>query len=410
MRILLAHTFYKQPGGEDRVFEAESALLRRYGHEVIEYREHNRHLDGLSPAAAAAKTIWNRDVHSRLAELLDRERPDICHFHNTFPLMSPSAFFAARAKGIPVVATLHNYRLLCPGATFLRDGKVCEACSSYSVPWPALVHGCYRGSRPASAVTAFMLGTHRLLGTWSRMVDVYIALTRFARDKFVRGGLPAHKVVVKPNFVAADAGPSCEREDFALFVGRLSPEKGIATLLAAWREMAVPMTLKIAGNGPLADTVAVAAANDPRIEWLGAVSPDRAAAYMKRAYVLVFPSIWYEGLPLTILEAQAHGLPVIASDIGSLIELVDHEVTGLRFRPGDAPDLVRRLTWTWHHRKSVSAMGLRAQRQHQENYTPESNYRLLIEIYRRAASRDAAGVMALTGSDRPAHSYTFGSR
>ena len=156
--------------------------------------------------------------------------------------------------------------------------------------------------------------------------------------------------------------------NFALYVGRLSPEKGIATLLAAWRELAVPMTLKIPGDGPLADTVAVAAANDARIEWLGALPPDRVAAYMKRAYVLVFPSIWYEGLPLTILEAQANGLPVIASHIGSLIELVDHEVTGLRFCPGDAPDLVRRLTWTWHPRNSVTAMGLRARRQHEENY------------------------------------------
>jgi glycosyltransferase involved in cell wall biosynthesis len=409
MRILLAHTFYKQPGGEDRVFEAESALLRRYGHEVIEYREHNCQLDGLSPAAAAAKTIWNRGVHSRLAGLLDRERPDVCHFHNTFPLMSPSAFYAARAKGIPVVATLHNYRLLCPAATFLRDGRVCEACTSSLFPWPALVHACYRSSRRASGVAALMVGTHRLLRTWTRMVDVYIALTRFARDKFVRGGLPAHKVVVKPNFVAADAGPSCEREDYALFVGRLSPEKGIATLLAAWRELAIPMTLKIAGDGPLADMVAAAAANDPRMEWLGALAPERIAAYMKRAYVLVFPSIWYEGLPLTILEAQASGLPVVASDIGSLVELVDHQVNGLRFRPGDAPDLARWLTWTWYNRESVGAMGLQARRQYQESFTPESNYQLLMDIYRRA-SQDAAVVMALTGSGQPARSCTSGFR
>jgi glycosyltransferase involved in cell wall biosynthesis len=241
------------------------------------------------------------------------------------------------------------------------------------------------------------------------MVDVYVALTRFARDKFVRGGLPAHKVVMKPNFVAAGARPSCEREDFALYVGRLSPEKGIATLLAAWRELAIPMTLKIVGDGPLAATVAAAAANEPRIEWLGALPPDRVADCMKRARVLVFPSIWYEGLPLTILEAYANGLPVIASDIGSLVELVDHEVTGLRFRPGDALDLARCLTWTWCNREPVAAMGLRARRQYDESYTPEANYRLLLEIYRRALL-EAARVMVPTGSGRPERSYTFDSR
>ncbi|HUB79586.1 MAG TPA: glycosyltransferase family 4 protein [Bryobacteraceae bacterium] len=407
MRILLAHTFYKQPGGEDRVFEAESALLRRYGHEVVEYRAYNRQIDDMSPAEAAAKTIWNREAYSRLSGILERERPDICHFHNTFPLMSPSALFAVKAKAIPVVATLHNYRLLCPAATFLRGGRVCEACLPSVFPWRAVVHGCYRASRPASAVTALMLGSHRLLRTWTRMVDVYVTVTRFARDQFVRGGLPPGKIVVKPNFVTEDAGPCCRREDFALYVGRLSPEKGIATLLAAWRRLAIPMPLKIAGDGPLASTVAAAAAGDSRIEWLGALAPDRVAACMKRAYLLVFPSIWYEGLPLTIIEAQASGLPVVASRIGSLVELIDHESTGLHFLSGDAQDLARSLTWAWSNRGQVGEMGLRARRLYRERYTPESNYRQLMDIYNRASR--AAVVRAPTGSARPARSYTFGS-
>jgi glycosyltransferase involved in cell wall biosynthesis len=409
MRILLAHTFYKQPGGEDRVFESESALLRQYGHEVVEYRAYNRDMDGLSPVSAAAKTIWNDDVYSHVTRLLERERPDICHFHNTFPLMSPAVFHAAKARGVPVVVTLHNYRLLCPAATLLRDGQVCEACDSALFPWPAVWHGCYRASRPASAVTALMLGTHRLLRTWTRSVDMYIALTEFAREKFVKGGLPAGKVMVKPNFVAPDPGSSDEREDFALFVGRLSAEKGIATLLAAWRVLKTPMQLKIAGDGPMANAVAEAAGDDPRVRWLGSLPPDGIKAWMKRAHVLVFPSIWYEGLPLTVLEAHATGLPVIASDIGSMAELVGHEATGVRFKPGDARDLARWVEWSWVNRETVAEMGRRARRRYQENYTAATNYRRLMEVYDRAY-RARSPVRALTESGRPARNCTSGSR
>jgi glycosyltransferase involved in cell wall biosynthesis len=403
MHILLAHTFYKQPGGEDRVFEAETALLRQNGHLVTQYREHNRRLDNLSPVAAAANTVWNRGAHARLNHLLERERPDVCHFHNTFPLMSPAVFYAAKSRGIPVVVTLHNYRLLCPAATFLRDGKVCDACISSVFPWPALMHACYRASRPASAVTAFMLTAHRLLRTWARKVDVFIALTQFARDKFVEGGLPADKVIVKPNFVAADPGPSGKRQDFALYVGRLSPEKGIATLLAAWRKLEIPMKLKLAGDGPLAGEVAAAARQDPRIEWLGSLAPDRVTALMKQARVLVFPSIWYEGLPLTVLEAHAAGLPVIASDMGSMVELIEHATSGLRIRPGDAEDLARQVAWSWNNREQVAEMGRRARAQYEESYTARANYLQLMEVYDRAGR-----VTAESGSGRSAHSYTSG--
>jgi glycosyltransferase involved in cell wall biosynthesis len=408
MRILLAHTFYKQPGGEDRVFEAESALLRQYGHEVVEYREHNREMDGLSPVTAAAKAIWNGEAYSGVTRLLKRERPDICHFHNTFPLMSPAVFHAAKARGVPVVVTLHNYRLLCPAATFLRDGRVCEACNSAMFPWPAMVHGCYRASRPASAATALMLGTHRLLRTWTRAVDVYIALTEFARAKFVNGGLPAGKVMVKPNFVLPDPAPSGEREDFALFVGRLSAEKGIATLLAAWRALEIPMRLKIAGDGPMAGVVAAAAGDDPRIEWLGAIPPDSVRTWMKKAFVLVFPSIWYEGLPLTVLEAYATGLPVIASDLGSTVELVEQQATGVRFKPGDAKDLARWVEWCWVNREMMPAMGRRARQRYQEKYTAAANYRRLMEVYDRACGAPLS-VTVPTESGLPARNCTSGS-
>jgi glycosyltransferase involved in cell wall biosynthesis len=353
----------------------------------------------------AIKTVWNRETYARLRRLLRRERPEVCHFHNTFPFMSPAVLYAAKAHGIPVVVTLHNYRLLCPGATFLRDGGVCEDCSSAVFPWPAVAHGCYRASRAASAATGLMLGTHRLMGTWTRVVDVYIALTAFAREKFVQGGLPAEKVVVKPNFVGGDPGPSGERADFALFVGRLSAEKGIETLLESWRQLAVPMPLKIAGDGPMADAVAAAAARDSRIEWLGRLPEEQIGGLMRHARVLVFPSIWYEGLPLSILEAYANGLPVIASDLGSMRELLADGATGLRFSPGNPTELAGRLAWTWTNRERLAEMGYCARRTFQEHYTAAVNYRRLIEVYHLAA-RSHSQVMGSAGSGRPARSCT----
>jgi glycosyltransferase involved in cell wall biosynthesis len=381
MRILLAHTYYKQPGGEDRVFEAECALLRRNGHDVVEYRRHNDQTDTMSRSQLAAGTLWSRSTYSELRKLLQRERPDICHFHNTFPVMSPSAFWAAHEEGVPVVVTLHNYRLLCPSATLMRRGAVCEDCLSKMAPWPAVRHACYRDSRAASAVTALMLTAHRAMGTWSRAVNVWIALTEFARDKFVEGGVPADRIEVKGNFVHPDPGEGGQREQFAFFAGRLSPEKGIDTLLSAWRRLEVPLPLRIAGDGPLRERVEDAVRRDSRIEYLGAMPGAEVQREMKRASLLVFPSIWYEGLPLTIVEAYAAGLPVLAGRLGAMSGLVASGETGLHFIPGDGADLAAKLSWCYQNPDSLAEMGRRARLRYLANYTADSNYRRLMEIY-----------------------------
>jgi glycosyltransferase involved in cell wall biosynthesis len=380
MRVLLAHNFYQKPGGEDRVFAAESALLKQYSHEVVTWCEHNDRVAEIGRARLAAKTVWNGSSYSGFRSLLRQEKPDVCHFHNTFPLISPAAFHAAKAEGVPVVLTLHNYRLLCPSATFLRDGKVCEDCGGKPIAWPAVVHRCYRDSRSASAATAMMLGVHRAFGTWAKAVDVYIALTEFARRKFIAGGLPASKVVVKPNFVHPDPRFSHVREDYALFVGRLAPEKGIDTLLDAWQILDAPMRLRIAGDGPLAAKVQDHAAKDRRIEWLGALPSDAVAALMRSAYVLVFPSVWFEGLPLTVLEAYATGLPVLASSIGGLVQLVPQDA-GLQFRPGDAADLASQVKWCRANPQRMAALGQAGRTKYEREFTAESNYRQLIGIY-----------------------------
>ena len=235
------------------MFLAETALLESYGHRVVRYITHNDRVAELNSVTLAGKTVWNSSAYRELRNLIHLEQPDVAHFHNTFPLVSPAGYYAARAEGVPVVQTLHNYRLLCPNALFFRDGGVCEDCKSKAITWPGVVHKCYRGSRAASGVVTAMLTTHRALRTWRKKVDVYIALTEFARRKFIEGGLPAGKIIVKPNFVYPDPGPGEGEGGFALFVGRLSFEKGVGTLLAAWEHLDRRIPLKIVGDGPLTE-------------------------------------------------------------------------------------------------------------------------------------------------------------
>src|SRR5215218_10268668 len=269
MKILLIHNEYQQPGGEDQVFAAEAKLLEDNGQRVLRYSVHNDQVAGMNLMTLAASTIWNRSSYHELRAVIHKERPQVAHFHNTLPLISPAGYYAAKAERVPVVQTLHNYRLLCPNALFFRDGHVCEDCQGKFVPWPGVLHACYRGSRPASAVVAAMLTTHRALRTWTEQVDVYIATTEFAREKFVQGGLPVEKLVVKPNFLHPAPTPGKVQGDYALFVGRLSPEKGIGTLLAAWKRLRTRIPLKIVGDGPLAEEVANATKALERAEWLG---------------------------------------------------------------------------------------------------------------------------------------------
>lgn len=252
MKVLLIHNYYQQPGGEDQVFASEAALLEAHSHCVVRYTVHNDRVAEMSPLPLVQATLWNKTVHRELRTLICKERPQVVHFHNTFPLISPAAYYAAKAEGVPVVQTLHNYRLLCPsqGGILLRNGEVCEDCLGKFWPWPGIVHSCYRDSKAATTVHAIMLSLHRALQTWTTMVDVYIALTEFARQKFIQGGLPSEKIVVKPNFVYPDPSPGEGQGGYALFVGRLTPEKGIDTLLAAWERLHTKIPLKIVGMVP----------------------------------------------------------------------------------------------------------------------------------------------------------------
>jgi glycosyltransferase involved in cell wall biosynthesis len=390
MKVLAVHNRYQQPGGEDQVFLAETALLESYGHRVVRYSTHNDRVEGMNRLALAGSTLWNSSTYQELRALIRQERPHVAHFHNTFPLISPAAYYAAKAEGVPVVQTLHNYRLLCPNALFFRDGRVCEDCMGKVIPWPGVVHKCYRGSRAASGLVAAMLTTHRVLRTWTRMVDVYVALTEFARRKFVEGGLPAGRIMVKPNFVYPNPGPGEGRGGYALFVGRLSPEKGVGTLLAAWERLDRWIPLKVVGDGPLTEQVVEAANRHPYVKYLGYRPAEEVYALMKEASMLVFPSEWYETFGRVVAEAFATATPVIAADIGVVAELVEPGHTGLRFRPGDPEDLAAQVGWFLSHPEEHARMRREARAEFEAKYTAEKNHQMLMEIYESALEREEA--------------------
>jgi glycosyltransferase involved in cell wall biosynthesis len=377
VKLLLVHNSYQQPGGEDQVFASEVDLLASHGHEVVRYTAHNDAVRHLSKLTLACRTSWSRTTYREMRGILQRERPQIVHVHNTLPLLSPAVYYAAGRARVPVVQTLHNYRFLCPSAFLLREQRICEDCVGRRVAWPAIIHACYRQSRGATGAVAVMLSVHRLLGTWTRRVSRYIALTDFMRHKFIQGGFPANQIVVKPNFVAPDPGVGSHGGRYALFVGRLSPEKGVQTLLRAWRQEG-RMPLKIAGDGPLQN---LADGSPPGIEWLGWLSRGEVVALMKQAFVLVFPSESYEGFPMTIAEAFATGLPVVACHQGAMGEIVQDRQTGLLFTPGDANDLAAKVGWALAHPTEVADMGRRARYEFEAKYTAQRNYELLRDIY-----------------------------
>lgn len=385
--ILVVHERYREPGGEDVVVAAETALLTSRGHRVETFVVDNETIpERPSPGQRmrlAIDTVWSRGAAARLRTLVRRLRPEVVHVHNTLPLLSPAVHAACHAEGVPTVQTLHNYRLVCPAATLFRAGHPCEACLGRRVAWPGVWHACYRGSRAQTATVAAMLALHRARRTWWRDVGRFIALTDFARERLVAGGLPAGRIDVKPNFMASDPGPGGGGSEH-LFLGRLVPEKGVSTLLAALAGHDARVTCRVAGSGPLEAEVRAAAAAGDGLVALGPLDRTGVVRELRAARALVIPSTWYEGFPMALVEAYASGVPVIASRIGSLIELVDEGRTGLLVTPGDPADLARALAWSHDHPGEMRRMGAQARRRYEERYTAEVNYPELMTIYARA--------------------------
>jgi glycosyltransferase involved in cell wall biosynthesis len=382
----MAHETYRLPGGEDESFREELAILRRHGHEVVTYTRSNEEIDTrgiISKARLLASTVWAEDSYEAVTRLIQAERPGIAHFQNIFPLISPSVYYACRRQGVPVVQSLRNYRLVCANALFLRNGRTCEDCLGKFIPWPGVVHACYRRSRTETAAVAAMLTYHRFIRTWQNQVDLYIALTEFGRQKFIAAGLPPDKIFVKPNPVA-DPGIGSTKGDYVLFVGQLSEEKGIRLLLDAWRQLS-DIPLRIMGAGPLESYARDRISSDRLSAVLVGRQPhDEVMQAAKECAFVVFPSLCYESFGRGIVEAFASGKPVVGTRHGAIQELIEHGVTGLNFGWNDPEDLAAQVRWLWSRPAELRGMGEAARKVYLERYTPEHNYRMMAEIYNRA--------------------------
>lgn len=378
MKILVAHNSYQHRGGEDVVVEAEIALLRSHGHDVEVYQRHNDELKTMSLPSAALSTIWSRKSFEDLNTLHNKFRPDVLHVHNTLPLISPSLYWSANKRNIPVLQTLHNFRLLCPQAMLLRDGKVCEDCVG-KAPWRAVTRKCYRDSAMQSAVLSGMLATHHAIGTYKNKITRYIALNEFCKTKFIASGMDPALFRIKPNFVRSTSVPDWNKREGGIFVGRLSPEKGLHVLTDAAQKFG-DVPIKIVGKGPLEDVVKSNFAQT----YIGFKTPQEVEQLLKAALFLVAPSTCYETFGLVAIEAFACGTPVIASRHGGLGEIVQDGKTGLLFTPGDSQDLAEKISWASSHPEEMIRMGRRARLEYESKYTPEKNYRMLMEIYDEA--------------------------
>ena len=393
MRILIAHNYYQQPGGEDVVFEAEANLLESRGHTVFRYVVRNDQVNAMSRVKLAASAFWNRSICNELHTLVKKETIDIAHFHNTLPLISPAAYGAVRSAGAAVVQTLHNHRLICPKAVLYRDGNVCTDCVGRSFAWPGIVHSCYRGSRLATATVALVQLAHRVKGTYDNDVDLYIAPSQSTFNR-LSPFLPAGRVVVKPHFIDPDPTPGLGRGGYAVFLGRLSPEKGLETLLEAWTKVGPTpssamagegtgptLRLKIIGDGPLAPLLR---SPPPGVQWLGRQPLDVAYKLIGDAAMLIFPSGCHETFGRSIAEAFAKGTPVIASNLGASPEMIDVGRTGLLFEPGNADDLARQITNLNSDPVRLRGMRTAARGEYEAKYNADNNYDQLLAIYARA--------------------------
>lgn len=389
MKIILVHTHYRERGGEDEVFQAECAMLRRSGHDVALFEMSNHDLEGMGRLQSGYLMIWNAPARAKLEAMALSVRPDIVHFHNTFPLMSPSVFYAAKATGAAVVQTVHNYRMSCVAGVLFRDGAPCNDCLGHFA-LGSIIHRCFRGSVAASAAVASMQAVHRGLGTWRRMVDLHIAPTRFVADKLVAAGIAADRIAVKAHFTEALSFTGAPREDTALFVGRLSQEKGVRTLLKAWRQGLPNVGLTIIGDGPLAGEVAQAAQANNAIRWRGRLSLAETRGYIARARVLVVPSDCYETFGRTVIEGFSAATPVLVSGHGAIGELVRDGETGRHFRPGDSADLVRKLTEMLADPAAMERFAKAAHECFARDFSENGNCARLIECYSTAMAKRAA--------------------
>lgn len=385
MKILLVHNTYQSPGGEDVVFQNERTILSAAGHEVITYCRSNAEISEMSLTQRIVKLrtfMSSEPAKCDVSKLLQQENPDIVHVYNIFTMITPSIYDACQEAGIPVVQALQNYRLVCPKATLFRSGAICTQCQENGLR-QSVRYGCYRQSRLTSAAAALSLHGQRKRSTWATDVAAYVAPSEFVRQKMAEAAIPIKKILFKPNFVSEDPGERSGAGSYALFVGRLSEEKGLLTLLRAWRQQKTDLSLRIVGDGPLRREVESEIARNrlETVQLTGWLDRTGVQAAMKDAKFLIFPSEWYEPFGQAIVEAFARGVPVIGSRLGAVEELISERRTGLLFAPGQADELAQKIDWASSHAGQLREMGRAARQEYEKKYTASANYAQLMAIY-----------------------------
>jgi glycosyltransferase involved in cell wall biosynthesis len=394
LKIIFVHNTYQQYGGEDTVVEQEEKLLKDAGNLVFNYSRTNDEIKkGFFKKIAFPFTmIWSLKTYSETIRLLKTIKPDVVHIHNTFFMVSPSVYWACKKMKVAVVQSLYNPRYMCPAGSLTRNGNICELCLGKNFPYFSIIYKCYRNSRVLSALVSCMLFFHKAIKTADRTVDVFINATQFYQKKFVEAGLDIKNLEIKPHFVFPDPGcRTSQPEEYVAFVGRFDPEKGISTLLKAWESLK-DIPLKMRGTGKLLQEVLGAKEKlKLPIELIGKLSKEEMMNFLKKARFLVFPSEgYYETFGMVIIEAFACGVPVLASRIGVMTELVDHNETGMLFQPSNPQDLVRCVKWSYEHPKEMMEMGMKARRVFEEKYTVQRNYEQMMQIYKKALNNHRA--------------------
>ena len=358
---------------------AEISVLSQYGHKVSSYVENNQKIARLPKVSVALRTLWSQESYRKVKRLLSQDEYDLIHVQNFFPLVSPSVYYAAQERNVPIVQAVRNYRFLCPNGQLYRDGHVCEICLKKSAKTAAIHYNCYRDSRAASATAASMLWLHDNLHSWQK-VGKFISVSEFVKKKMIEGGFPAEKISVKPNFVYPDPGLSIIKDNYIVYVGRLQPEKGIHTLLATLPKLPRSIRVKVIGEGPLASDV-IACAKKYNLEYLGKLSLTDTYDVIGRAMALVIPSVWHEPFGRVVVEAYAKGTAVIGSRMGGIPELIDDGYTGYTFEAGSNEDLAEKIISVMDNKERAIEMGLQGRTKFLRMYTPESNYSMLMDIY-----------------------------
>ncbi len=378
MKVLIIHTTYKYRGGEDTVVAEEMKLIQAHAVTVklLEFDNDK------NTAIKLLQLPFNIHSYIKTLKKLQAYKPDVVHIHNLHFSASASVIYAIKKSKIPFVITLHNYRLLCPSAILFHKGKPFLNSLNPKFPWKAIEQGVYKNSKIITFWVSLSMQIHQWLGTWKKC-NKYIVLNEHAKKMFIQSKLQLtnKQIAVKPNFCAASPVAEPVASDYFLYVGRLSEEKGIQMLLKTFSLST--FKIKIAGDGPLKDEVIRYSLMYANIEFLGSLNKEDVFSLLQSSSALVFPSIWYEGMPLTIIEAFACGTPVIASKLGAMEIMIINEYNGLHFQPENVKDLLHKLEeWQSLNDEEKTIYRKNARHTYEQYYTPENNAEQLLAIYR----------------------------